>query len=149
RSPARRLRRPRAAPASSPVKACPHASAKWGGGAGVPARLTRTAVGRHGGLPHCKRPMVKSAAMQNVSESPLVEYRFIEGVALLTLVNPPANTYSYQMMQALDAAILQARFDESVHVILLTGAGDKIFCAGADISMLDRVSPAFKYNFCL
>ena len=54
------------------------------------------------------------------------------------------------MMQALDAAILRARMDESVHVIVLRGAGDKFFCAGAsDIKMLESATPGFKYNFCL
>ena len=33
------------------------------------------------------------------------------GVAVLTLCDPPANTYSYEMMRELDDAILQARFD--------------------------------------
>ena len=79
----------------------------------------------------------------------LCRYHAEEGVAVLTLHNPPANTYSYEMMQALDAAILRARMDEEVHVIVLTGAGEKFFCAGADIAMLDRVTPAFKYSFCL
>jgi enoyl-CoA hydratase/carnithine racemase len=84
----------------------------------------------------------------NQTES-LVSYRVERGVAVLTLSNPPANTYSYEMMQALDQAVLRARFDEEAHVILLTGAGEKFFCAGADIAMLDRVSPSYKYNFCL
>jgi enoyl-CoA hydratase len=87
--------------------------------------------------------------MHTPTASSLVEYRVEQGVAVLTLNNPPANTYSFEMMQALDAAILRARFDEEAHVVLLTGAGDKFFCAGADIAMLDRVSPAYKYNFCL
>jgi enoyl-CoA hydratase/carnithine racemase len=52
-------------------------------------------------------------------------------------------------MKQLDAAILEARFDDDVHVVLITGAGDKFFCAGADIAMLNEVTPAFKYNFCL
>jgi enoyl-CoA hydratase len=79
----------------------------------------------------------------------LVTYEAAGGVALLTLQNPPANTYSFEMMQQLDAAILRARFDEDVHVLLLTGAGEKFFCAGADIAMLNEAQPAFKYNFCL
>ena len=79
----------------------------------------------------------------------LVQVQIDHGVAVLTLCNPPANTYSFEMMQALDAAILRARFDDSVHVILLCGAGERFFCAGADIAMLDRVTPSFKYNFCL
>jgi len=71
------------------------------------------------------------------------------GIAILELNNPPANTYSLDMMKALDAAILDARFDDNVHVILLRGSGDKFFCAGADIGMLGDVTPQFKYNFCL
>jgi enoyl-CoA hydratase/carnithine racemase len=34
-------------------------------------------------------------------------------------------------------------------VLLLRGAGEKFFCAGADIGMLARVSPDYKYYFCL
>lgn len=78
-----------------------------------------------------------------------VLYSVDAGVATLTLSDPPANTYSYEMMQALDAAILRARMDEAVHVLVVRGAGDKFFCAGADIRMLQTATPAFKYNFCL
>src|SRR5262249_27379960 len=46
-------------------------------------------------------------------------------------------------------AILKARFDENVHVILLRGEGEKFFSAGADIAMLNSVTPTFKYYFCL
>src|ERR1700730_9567117 len=79
----------------------------------------------------------------------LVNYRVNESVAVLTLDDPPANTYSYEMMQQLDARILEARMDESVQVIVLTGSGEKFFCAGANISMLANVTPEFKYYFCL
>src|SRR3981189_2158958 len=72
-----------------------------------------------------------------------------DGVMVLELRNPPANTYSYEMMRELDAHILDGRMDESVHVLLLTGAGDKFFCGGADISMLEKANPYFKYSFCL
>jgi enoyl-CoA hydratase/carnithine racemase len=79
----------------------------------------------------------------------LCEYSSADGVATLTLQSPPANCYSYEMMQALDAAILKARFDPEVHAMLVRGAGDKFFCAGADIAMLRGADPYFKYNFCL
>lgn len=72
-----------------------------------------------------------------------------DGVRVLTLNAPPANTYSYEMMKALDQAVLDARMTDAIHVIVLTGAGDKFFCAGADIAMLNDVTPSFKYNFCL
>src|SRR6476646_8831505 len=70
-------------------------------------------------------------------------------VAILTLNEPPANTYSYEMMRELDEAILEARMDAAVHVIVLTGAGEKFFCAGATIGMLREATPDFKYYFCL
>ena len=79
----------------------------------------------------------------------LVEYSLNHGVAFLTLNDPPANTYSYEMMRRLDELILQARFDPNVHVLVLTGRGDKFFCAGANIRMLTSVTPEFKYYFCL
>ncbi len=80
----------------------------------------------------------------------LVHYqRGDDGIATIALTDPPANTYSYEMMKQLDAAILEARMDDGVHVILLRGAGEKFFCAGANIKMLQSVTPRFKYYFCL
>jgi enoyl-CoA hydratase len=72
-----------------------------------------------------------------------------DGVAVLTLNDPPANTYSYDMMRELDAAILEARMDDAVHVVVLRGAGEKFFCAGANIRMLASVTTRYKYYFCL
>jgi enoyl-CoA hydratase/carnithine racemase len=89
------------------------------------------------------------AQVATETERTLVRYQADGGVAILTLNDPPANTYSYEMMQQLDRAILEARMDESVHVIVITGQGEKFFCAGADIQMLSSVTPEFKYYFCL
>jgi enoyl-CoA hydratase/carnithine racemase len=79
----------------------------------------------------------------------LVSYATEKGVALLTLTDPPVNAYSYEMFKELDANILEARFDDDVHVIVLTGHGDKYFCAGANINMLKEADETFKYYFCL
>lgn len=79
----------------------------------------------------------------------LVSYRTSDGVARITLTNPPANCYSHDMMRELDEAIVTARFDPNVHVIVLDSEGEKFFCAGADIAMLKDADPYFKYNFCL
>ena len=81
--------------------------------------------------------------------SELISFRKDGGVGIITLTNSPANCYSYQMMRELDAVILEARMAEDVHVLLITGEGDKFFCAGADIAMLNDVTPTFKYYFCL
>lgn len=79
----------------------------------------------------------------------LVEYSVNEGIALIALNVPPANCYSFEMMKELDAAILNARFDAAVHAIVIRGSGEKFFCAGADINMLQGADPYFKYYFCL
>ncbi len=72
-----------------------------------------------------------------------------DGVCLIELNDPPANTYSYEMMREIDAAVLDARMDAAVHVIVIRGAGEKFFCAGANIGMLKDADPDFKYYFCL
>jgi enoyl-CoA hydratase/carnithine racemase len=79
----------------------------------------------------------------------LVEYRVEDGLAILELNDPPANTYTYEMMLQLDRAILKARMDDEAQVIILRGKGDKFFSAGANIKMLSEVTPRFKYFFCL
>ena len=90
-----------------------------------------------------------AAASEGGEARALVRYEAAEGVAVLTLDDPPANTYTYEMMRQLDAAVLRARMDDAVHVIVVTGAGKKFFCAGANITMLTEMTPTFKYYFCL
>ncbi len=84
-----------------------------------------------------------------MADKELVHYEVKDKIALLTLDDPPANTYTHEMMRQLDEAIVKARFDPDVEVIVLTGAGDKFFCAGANISMLNEADPTWKYYFCL
>jgi enoyl-CoA hydratase len=79
----------------------------------------------------------------------LVNYRAEDGIAVIELNDPPANTYTYEMNRQLDECILKARMDNDVYVLLLTGVGDKFFSAGANIKMLASVDPTFKYYFCL
>ncbi|HEX8276664.1 MAG TPA: enoyl-CoA hydratase/isomerase family protein [Longimicrobiaceae bacterium] len=82
-------------------------------------------------------------------QNTLVRYEARDGIAIFTLDDPPANTYTHEMMRDLDAAILRARFDPAVDVIVITGAGEKFFCAGANINMLQKADPTWKYYFCL
>src|SRR5687767_304348 len=78
-----------------------------------------------------------------------IRVEIMDGIAVIELNDPPANTYSYEMMQQIDAAVLEVRMDPEVHVIVFRGAGDKFFCAGANIGMLKEADPDFKYYFCL
>ena len=93
--------------------------------------------------------MTSTVPTENASGTGLIRYRVDGGIALIELNDPPANTYSYEMNRQLDDSILRARMDENVFVIVLTGAGEKFFCAGANIQMLTEVDPTFKYYFCL
>jgi enoyl-CoA hydratase/carnithine racemase len=79
----------------------------------------------------------------------LINYRVDSGVAVIEMNDPPANTYTYEMNRQLDDAILKARMDDQVYMVVLTGTGDKFFSAGANIKMLASVDPTFKYYFCL
>ena len=78
-----------------------------------------------------------------------INLRVADGITTIELSDPPANTYSYEMMLEIDAAVLAARMDPNVHVIVIRGAGEKFFCAGANIGMLKDADPEFKYYFCL
>ncbi len=56
-----------------------------------------------------------------------------ERFAVITLNRPPANAISEELMRDLDAALDELAPDEEVRAIIITGAGDRIFCAGADL----------------
>ena len=83
----------------------------------------------------------------------LVNYGVTEnGIAIIELISDsegaplkegktPVNTYTREMWHDIDDAILSARFDDNVSVILLTGHGDKFFSAGASIKYLNKLSP--------
>ncbi len=79
----------------------------------------------------------------------LVTYATDKGVAVLTLTDPPVNAYTHEMLKELDACILEARFDDDVHVVVVTGHGDQYFCAGENVHMLREADDSFKYYFCL
>lgn len=55
------------------------------------------------------------------------------GVVTLTLHAPPANAFSRTMVDALEAGLDALAEDESVRAVIITGSGEKAFCAGADL----------------
>lgn len=84
-----------------------------------------------------------------MAETTLVHYEVRDRIATLTLDDPPTNAYTHEMMRQLDDGIVRARFDVEVDVVVVTGAGEKFFCAGANINMLSEADPTWKYYFCL
>lgn len=71
-------------------------------------------------------------------------YGVEDGVATLTLNRPERrNSLTWDMVANLDARMAEAKVDPDVKVVCLTGAGDKAFCAGADLAgMAEGASPA-------
>jgi enoyl-CoA hydratase/carnithine racemase len=53
--------------------------------------------------------------------------------AVITLDRPPANAISERLVKDLAAALASVEPDEGVRAVIITGAGDRIFCAGADL----------------
>ena len=56
-----------------------------------------------------------------------------ESFAVITLDRPPANAISGEFVRDLAAALTSVESDDSVRAVIITGAGDRIFCAGADL----------------
>src|SRR5207248_4704751 len=94
-------------------------------------------------------PVTLMSSWQPNPDKKVVNYHVEDGIAVIELDDAPANTYTHEMMRQIDEAVLKARFDDHVHVLLLTGKGEKFFSAGANIGMLNSVTPQWKYQFCL
>jgi enoyl-CoA hydratase/carnithine racemase len=56
-----------------------------------------------------------------------------ESFAVITLNRPPMNAINEALMRDLNAALSELQPDDAVRSIIITGAGDRIFCAGADL----------------
>lgn len=64
-----------------------------------------------------------------------IDYRAEDGIATITFDRPEKrNSLTLQMYQGLGDAFQQAAGDPSVAVCILTGAGEKAFCVGADLT---------------
>ncbi len=71
-----------------------------------------------------------------------LDTKFVDGLLTLTLKHPPVNVLNIAMLDELGRALGKAASDESVRLLLLTGQGEKCFCAGVDVvdHAADRVA---------
>ncbi len=70
------------------------------------------------------------------------------GIATITLNRPPMNPLNSQIFRELAIAADELQADDSVKAVIITGAGDKAFAAGADISEMVNLTPIEAYTFC-
>ena len=79
----------------------------------------------------------------------MIECKIDGHVAVITLNNPSANTFTAEGLLEFTALIADLNRNLDVYAAVVTGQGEKFFSAGAEISMLNAVTPTFKYYFCL
>ena len=64
------------------------------------------------------------------------------GVVTLTLNRPQVmNSFNFELLRALQEQVNAVRFDRDVRVVIITGAGEKAFCSGADLKERANLSP--------
>jgi enoyl-CoA hydratase/carnithine racemase len=68
-----------------------------------------------------------------MSQDPVL-YTVDQGIATVTLNNAPLNVVTLEMTRQLSALLDRLAADPQVRVLILTGAGDRAFCAGSDLS---------------
>jgi len=70
------------------------------------------------------------------------KYVVEDRIAIITLDHPPVNAFNSPTMKDLNAALDMALNDDEVKVIIITGAGQMAFVAGADINEIDQIRDA-------
>ena len=64
-----------------------------------------------------------------------LKLEIIEHTALITIANPPANTWDAESLPALQEMVAQLNADDNVYALVITGEGEKFFSAGADLKL--------------
>ncbi len=76
-------------------------------------------------------------------------YEKSEGIATITINRPKANVVNKETIIEISARLDDAEKDEDVKVIVITGAGDRYFCAGLDLKWIKGISAVDALNFTL
>ncbi|HLV77849.1 MAG TPA: enoyl-CoA hydratase [Marinobacter sp.] len=65
--------------------------------------------------------------------SDLIQLQTRDHIAILTIANPPANTWTAESLVALETLIGELNADTGIYALVVTGQGEKFFSAGADL----------------
>ncbi len=76
-----------------------------------------------------------------MSSSEFIKKRKEESALVITLDNPPVNALNLKLLDELVAAVKEGNEDPEVRGIVITGAGNNAFCAGADLKMMQDLGP--------
>jgi enoyl-CoA hydratase len=72
-----------------------------------------------------------------------------QGVAVVTICDPPANTLTYDMVAQLEEVFFELSLAGDVQAVVLTGEGERFFSGGVNIGMLRTSSAHYNSNFLL
>ena len=88
------------------------------------------------------------AGAKAVAEYEQLLYDVSDGMATVTLNRPDQrNALSPQMLNELVDALIRVRDDDAVRALVLTGAGNKVFCAGADLGGFAADAPPVQKHY--
>jgi enoyl-CoA hydratase/carnithine racemase len=76
-----------------------------------------------------------------VIEMEFVKLRIDEGIAVMTIDNPPVNVLSPKVLEELDQAVDEISSDPTARGVVITAAGTNAFCAGADVKTFASIGP--------
>jgi enoyl-CoA hydratase/carnithine racemase len=76
-----------------------------------------------------------------LSNFEFVKKRKEESAFILTIDNPPVNALNFKLLDELVAGVNEGSNDSEVRGIVITGAGNNAFCAGADLKMMQELGP--------
>src|SRR5579859_7755161 len=76
-----------------------------------------------------------------MSSSEFIKKRKEESAFVITIDNPPVNALNMKLLEELVAAVKEGSNDPEVRGIVITGAGNNAFCAGADLKMMQDLGP--------
>ncbi|BBM66891.1 enoyl-CoA hydratase [Vibrio alfacsensis] len=71
----------------------------------------------------------------SLTDQQAIQHSIQNHVAVVTMNNPPANTWTAESLTALKELVLMLNEDKEVYALVLTGSGDKFFSAGADLKL--------------
>lgn len=69
------------------------------------------------------------------NEDGAIQYQITDHVAVITISNPPANTWTRDSLVALKQLVLSLNAMPDVYALVITGQGEKFFSAGADLNL--------------
>lgn len=80
-----------------------------------------------------------AANWQTIRDFEDIRFEFFEGIGKITICREQVrNAFRPQTVRELSQALAECREDGRIRVVVLTGAGDKAFCAGGDMNVKDR-----------